>query len=69
MQHSFMKVTVLIILKAADCDAVRMVLRYTDGCFYYFVHPIFFNEGGLKNRNTSLYNATDSQRCYDNKIR
>ncbi len=33
----------------------RIVLLYSDRCFYYCVHPIYM--GGLNNRNTSLYNA------------
>lgn len=39
-----------------DSTDTFIVLCYTDRCFYFFVRPIYINEGRLNNRNTLWLN-------------
>lgn len=49
-----------MILEDGICGAVVL----TD-VFYYFVHPFFISESRLNKRNTSLYNAVQSNDTTD----
>ncbi len=43
-----------LILEDVVCGAVELYRVIQDRCFYYFVHPIYANEGILNTGNTSL---------------